>query len=555
MKTSDRHTTRKNYVSLSSLFSLAQKNKHFSFSLILSLSTVLLPLSMGLKTLPALAQAEIVPAPSLDKNKNKNKSIIYVNPQTGDDSQSGKRLTPLKTVTQALKIADPGSTIKLTSGTYSKDTGETFPLIIKNQITLKGNADNQGYATVIKGSGYFVSPTGAGQNVAIAALKDAAGITGVTVTNDNSRGHGLWIESSSPQVISNTFTRNGSTGVSVNGDGSPVIAHNYFYNNSGNGLLVYGTSQPKVVDNTFKQTGFGVSIVQNAALTLTGNLFESNRIGIILEGNSQGVLRDNEVINSLESGVTAIAQSRVDLGTTDQPGNNTFRSNKKLDIQNVTNNEIVAVGTQTSGQTEGRINFDQGEFAPINDSSNISNNTPINQPTTAKSPTSPLPQLPSTEKPLANSNIPAPNESISPKPRHTLSPLPPKPAIDTTANASLPAPPPVTETSVGNKELVFNASASSVSDDDQPKPEPVPFPPTFTSSTSSSPAAEVKYKVLVEAMDEEEESEVRSLYPQAFLTVFEGQSLLQVGAFNNRDKAEEAEQNLGNLGLATYLLE
>ena len=52
---------------------------------------------------------------------------------------------------------------------------------------------------LLKERGYFISPTGAGQNIAIAALKDAGGIIGVTITNKHSRGHGLWIESANPK--------------------------------------------------------------------------------------------------------------------------------------------------------------------------------------------------------------------------------------------------------------------------------------------------------------------------------------------------------------------
>ncbi len=283
-----------------------------------------------------------------------NKNVIYVNSKSGNDSQTGDKTSPFKTITQALKTATPGAKIQLTSGTYSEETGETFPLVIDQEITLQGNPNNQGHNIIIKGSGSFSSPTGAGQNVAIAVLKDAGRIAGVTVTNNHSRGHGLWIESSNPEIVSNTFTRNGNTGVSVNGKSSPLIEDNYFYNNSGNGLLVYGTSKPQVIKNTFEQTGFGVSLVQNAISTLSNNKFDGNRIGVILEGNSQATLRDNEIFNSSESGLTAIAQSRVDLGTSNEPGNNTFRSNKKLDIQNATSNEIVAVGTQVNGDIDGK---------------------------------------------------------------------------------------------------------------------------------------------------------------------------------------------------------
>ncbi len=517
MESSDRQKTYRN-----SLIKLKQSRKNKRFTWLLAVLTFTLPVNVVLQAQPSLAQSVTAQIPSLDKN------IVYVNPKTGDDSQTGEKFAPFKTITQALKVATSGSTIKLASGTYSQETGETFPLVIQAKITLKGDADNQGYNTVIQGGGYFISPTGAGQNVAIAALKDAAGITGVTVTNIQSRGHGLWLESSSPKIVSNTFTRNGNTGVSVNGNSSPVIANNYFYNNSGNGLLVYGTSQPQVTDNTFKNTGFGVSVVQNAAPTLTKNTFDGNRIGIILEGNSQAVLRDNEIIDSGDSGLTAIADSQVDLGTSSEPGNNTFRSNRKLDIQNATKNEIVAVGTQTSGQTEGDINFDSGEFTALNNS-------------TQKS--SPLLPLLSTDKPsVAQLDLPAPAPVPAPAPA-------PIPTIDTTANPSLPAPPPVTEPSTGNKELVFTASSLPTAETAQL--QPVPFPPTISSSSTNP----VKYKVLVEALDSHEETEVRSLYPEAFETVFEGQSLLQIGAFNNRDKAKQAERSLAKLGLATYFLE
>ena len=460
-----------------------------------------------------------VPSATANTPLSLNKKVIYVNPERGDDSQGGKELSPLKTITQALKIATPGSTIQLASGTYSEQTGEIFPLTVKDGVTLRGNPENQGYNIIIEGEGYFISPTGAGQNITIAALKDAGGITGVTITNRHSRGHGLWIESASPKVVSNTLTRNGNTGVSVNGNSAPLIENNYFYNNSGNGLLVYGTSKPEVVNNTFKQTGFGVSLVQDSVAVLEDNQFDSNRIGIILEGNSQAILRDNEIVNSLESGLTAIAQSRVDLGTDEEAGNNIFRSNRKLDIQNATDNEIPAVGTEVRGDTVGDINFDRGTFVAANND-------------TLKD----LPPLPSRRdvdtRPLPKINIP-----------------PSAPTIENTS--ALPSPPPVLNSDTGNKELIFTPSSSGVVRD----VEPVPYVPQIDNTALNSRASLVKYKVLVEALDETEEREVRSLYPQAFSTVFEGRSWLQVGAFSDRDKARQAETTLVNLGLETYLLE
>lgn len=506
----------------------ANKKYHFSWKLWVNSSLVYLLLTPFL-VLPhnaASANSSAMPAaiaqiPSLSKN------IVYVNPRSGDDGQSGKKLSPLKTITKALAIAAAGSTIQLAEGTYSEATGEKFPLLIKDGIILKGNSQDRGYDTIIQGNGYFVSPTGAGQNVAIAALQDAGGIIGVRVTNDYMRGHGLWIESASPEVVGNTFTRNGNTGVSVNGNSSPKIEDNYFYNNLGNGLLIYGTSTPEVVNNTFEKTGFGVSAVQQAAPVLTENTFKGNRIGLIFEGDSQGVLQDNKIINSSEAGLTAIARSRVDLGTNERSGNNVFSGNYKLDIQNATDNEIPAVGTQVQGEVVGEVNFDRGTFVAIN------NDTSRDLPPLPPKPvaeTSPLPKLPP----------PAPT-AVEPNPL----PSPPAP-IATEPDPSLPSPPPVANSNTGNKEFIFTSSSAVATD-----VEPVPFPPEVTSTSASL----VKYKVLVEALNEIEEDEVRSLYPEAFKTIFLGESWLQVGAFSNWDKAKQAEQTLVNLGLETYLLE
>ena len=460
---------------------------------------------------PHWLQSEPVVAQTVAQSPSLSKNTIYVNSKDGNDAETGKKSAPLQTITKALEIAPAGSTIQLAAGTYSEDTGETFPIVIKDRITLQGDPRNQGYKTIIRGDGYFVSPTAAGQNIAIAALKDADTIAGITVTNDSSRGHGIWIESASPKIISNTFTRSGNTGVSVNGESAPQIEDNYFYNNSGNGLLVYGTSQPKITNNTFEQTGFGISLVQDAAAQITDNQFDGNRIGIILEGNAQATLRNNEIINSGESGLTAIAQSRVDLGTDEEPGNNIFRSNKKLDIQNATSNEIVAVGTEVQGETAGDINLERGSFVA----------------STAEDTFRDLPPLPS---------------------RDTPKPVP-QPAAIEPAPSNLPTPPPVTTNNTGNKELVFRSPPASTI---APNVEPVPFPPSI--NTTPNPAL-VKYKVLVEVLDEGEEGEVRSLYPEAFETVYQGEPWLQVGAFSNLDKAKQAEDNLANLGLATYLIE
>ena len=499
-------------------------------------------------------------------------NIIYVNPHRGNDNAVGNQNSPLRTITKALKNAQPNTIIALASGTYSEDTGETFPIIIKKNITLQGTPQSQGSNIIIKGSGDFISPTGAGQNVAIAMIKDAGTITGVTVTNPHTRGHGIWIESANPTISYSSFIGNGNTGVSVNGNSNPIIEHNYFFNNLGNGLLVYGTSHPQVSSNRFERTGFGVSVVKYAAITLNDNSFQGNRIGIIFEGNSQGILRDNKIFSSLEYGVVAIANSRVDLGTNEQSGGNLIRGSGKFDIQNVTKNSIVAVGTEVQGETSGSIDF-RGTTNSL-----VAINPSISRPTTSNnSSLSRLRNIPLTpeHEPSANSAL-----RIRPIPEKPNNSLPERRVTSNSAIASgetLPPPPSLPSynnvdsnnnipRNLDNEttELVFSAPTDEIAENNlanNPASISNIEPPRSSINSLGDvisfaiPAAAIKYRVLVETSNSSQQAQVRSLYPDAFRTVYQGKTMLQVGAFSQRDKADKASRSLADLGLISHVLE
>ena len=562
----------------------SSKNKIIGKKWIGSLSLLfILPLVTSKVILTQPANAQNSPKQQLSTEAN----ILYVDSKQGSDRQgNGSKESPLKTITQALKSAQPNTVIYLNPGTYSEQTGESFPLIIRKNVTIQGTPSSQGHNVVINGSGDFISPTGAGQQVTIAATKSAKEITGVTVINPHTRGHGLWIESASPQVTKNTFIRNGNTGLSVNGKSNPIIKDNYFSRNGGNGLLIYGTSKPQVANNEFENTGFGVSIVQNAAPTLSNNSFSGNRIGIILEGNAQAVLRDNKITNSLEYGLVAIAQSRVDLGTVAQPGNNIFRGNKKLDIQNATPNLITATGTEINGYTEGNIDFRGTANAPI-----------AAKPTELKplKPLSPLPprttdlsrrssrSLPRSEVANTDNNtLPSPKVITSPPSSPSLPP-PPSPSSQSPVTKDsnefvFAAPPPLSTLSNSSPTVEFRNSTGTTYVD-RPK---LPVPSVTQSSPQIKPSAlkqspqdmqisslsdvlggtptanasttTTKYRVIAEATNDRQKTQVRSLYPDAFPTIYQGKSMLQIGVFSNRNKAENILQSLEKIGIDGVIL-
>jgi|GEM_PF-6301231 len=65
----------------------------------------------------------------------------------------------------------------------------------------------------------------------------------------------------------------------------------------------------------------------------------------------------------------------------------------------------------------------------------------------------------------------------------------------------------------------------------------IPVPPPETSTIT-------KYRVLVATNNPKDGELVRVLFPDAFSTVYNGQSMLQVGLFNSQEKAVEALESL-----------
>lgn len=406
---------------------------HLFKPLIFKSSTVagIITLTSGWLICPT-AIAQIVDAselnPATPVSQSSEAILLFVNPATGNDATgNGSDRAPLKTITQALQLAHPNTVILLAPGTYSAETGEQFPLKLKPRLTLQGQPETRGQNVVIRGGGEFLSPTFARQNITLLAANQSA-LVGVTITNPNPRGYGLWIESTSPLVVNNTFTASTHDGVSVTGNSGPKIQGNYFYQNGANGMTIYGTSRPELRDNIFENTGFGINIAQKAAPLLVGNRVTQNKDGIVSQASAQPILRNNVIDRNSRDGVVAIAQARPDLGTTTEPGGNVFSGNGRFDINNDGDLQIIpAYGNQLVGdRTKGRLDL-QGAVGQLTPSNNA-------VPTVPTVPTAAVP-LPSdsTLPPVAIRQKPLPALRISENPMSSA-PL-------STAKAKLPPPP------------------------------------------------------------------------------------------------------------------
>ncbi|PSB34037.1 DUF1565 domain-containing protein [Chlorogloea sp. CCALA 695] len=299
----------------------------------------------------------VTPSPTTTPNPTSG-SVIYVDPVNGADNATGSAQAPYKTISSALNQAQSGSVVQLAPGIYSATSGEVFPLNIKSGVTLSGDESTKGQTRVIIGSGNYVSPTFARQNVTIRA--DSGGtVAGVTIANPSSRGTGLWIESTNPTIKNNTFTINNRDGIFVTGNANPIIENNVFTQNSGNGISIAKTASGQIRNNLFLDTGFGLAIGGTSTPQVANNQLYQNRVGLFISDSARPTLRSNFIENSKQDGVVITASAQPDIGTAENPGNNLIRNNTRYDVYNSTrSNTITATGNDIEPEKiSGNVTF------------------------------------------------------------------------------------------------------------------------------------------------------------------------------------------------------
>ena len=535
---------------------------------------------------PSVIAAGIPGVQLLSQTLESDINILYVSSIGGSDTGgNGSDRAPFKTLTYALSVAPPKTAILLAPGTYSAQSGEKFPLMLRPSVTVQGNPQTRGQNIVIKGGGDFLSPTSAGQNITILGA-DGAGLSGVTVTNTNYRGYALWIESSSPTVVNNTFSGSTHDGISVVGTSRPTIGGNFFSKNGANGITIFGSSRPEVRDNVFENTGFGVNVAQNASPLLIGNKITRNKDGVVVQADARPVLRNNYIESNQRDGIVAIARALPDLGTAAEPGGNVIRNNGQCDVNNAAKGQVIpAYGNQLlSSRTTGSVDV-AGTFSPPAPTGGSALQLTIDRPRTGGPDTS-LPVY--TPGPLSPRVERAPISPPAPVSRRTvqnLSALPspqlqqdisPRNAADSPlvpGALAIPVPDPnsrsVSEISVQQSMIppYFDSSSSVSSEGRLPVPSPniplgrggyLPAPlggNSLPDAADNSPSFDLpsalglRYRVVVDTDRPGDRQKMQSLVPGAFRSFSRGRSVMQAGAFREREKAEELLQMLTLNGL------
>ncbi|MCY7333656.1 MAG: DUF1565 domain-containing protein [Pseudanabaena sp. CAN_BIN31] len=497
-----------------------------------------------------LSQSLAITSPVIAQTQN-SQNIIYVNSQTGSDRpELGSNVAPFKTISYAIGRAQSGQIIQLANGTYSSATGEKFPIRLRPNVTLRGNEAVKGKEIVILGGGTLLTRSNFPQNVAI-AFGDRAELRGVTVTNPNPRGYGLWIENASPAIANNTLIDNQQDGALITGKSTAIVSTNQFFRNGTSGLAIEGEASPDIRGNLFQQTTFGMSIRQDAAPQITENTFTQNQNGILIQANAKPVLRGNAIVNNRNYGLTISDAARPDLGKANDDGNNTFQGNGTFDLQNVSRNLVVASGNQLDiKRVKGNLQLLNAR-SPSNLFANslaASNVSPSNMPKGDRfaNINQQLEQQIAISQPLnfapnqkINSNL-ASNQGNNPFWYESVTSLLIR--ITPQSSATVPA----------NTEITSSLRpVRSFPPSGEPVNQPIQIAPL--SNTSMTPQARSRYRVVVPVSSTNAVAQVRQIVPNSFASRLNGDLVVQTGAYSDRSVAEVQVSRLAQQGLSARI--
>lgn len=529
-------------------------------------------------------------------------SVLHVNPVTGNDSTAdGSDRAPFKTITQALQVAQPNSTIQLAPGTYTTETGEVFPITLRPRITIQGNPENRGQDVVIQGGGWFSGPSSDRRSITILGGANQSTLTGVTITNPT--GYGLQVEFSSPTLTENTFKGNREGGVVVTGNSAPLIRNNFFYQNEAVGIRVQNTARPSLKDNIFEQTGTAITVSDRATPVITGNRITGNKNAIVLQDQAQPSLSNNSIENNDQNDLAKPSPIQpVSTVQPVQPVAQPVPATRAIAAPN----SITAASFPTPGNSAQPLQPETSSSAPrpmqvvrLTSSSQPADAEPAFSPSSSLETPGPTVLVKQTK---SRSPIPAPlpmaatatalkTQEVTSR-RSIRTPVPAAARVESSppsigtplagnfeqpAAIAIPVPPPESG-SVRSAPSVKPVAISGISPLQPSVPAtgilPVPspdiplgniggMPKVYTVGSSASVAAKslsgvsassgeaiVRYRVVVATDDDAQQTQVRSIVPEAFPISYQGKPMMQVGAFSDRAKADQLANTLTSQGLS-----
>jgi hypothetical protein len=216
--------------------------------------------------------------------------------------------------------------------------------------------------------------------------------------------------------------------------------------------------------------------------------------------------------------------------------------------QTISPNLNTSSSSSSSSTSSGNVVKELTFTAPVSPQTPPTPKTVPNQ-TVPQQPLPPLsrnftqPSLQSTLPPVdRNLTQPIPSKALASLPTASsggyrnpnLLPPPPSPKIPRAVNSGIQ-----TSDGVSSGNSGVNPSSNVLSPNNSPINGSIPG---------------VSYRVMASVSGQQQQEQVRSLYPDAFATSYQGQRVLQVGIFSTQENATQAYQSLQNAGLRAIII-
>jgi parallel beta-helix repeat protein len=219
-----------------------------------------------------------------------NATDYYVNSSTGSNSTgNGTSGNPWKTITYALsQISGTGHTVYVAAGKYNSALGETFPILMKDGVSLSGLGTDT----------CFIDAGGTNTVIRCTSIIDASTrIEGFLIKGGGnvSDGGGFYISAGSALTIqNNTITLNSADALYVD-NSSPLIRRNRIINNnSGRGIHTYGAaSSPRIINNIIARNSYGIECTSSAKPKILNNTLSGNTYGVYISGAAPDSIFNN----------------------------------------------------------------------------------------------------------------------------------------------------------------------------------------------------------------------------------------------------------------------
>jgi parallel beta-helix repeat protein len=279
-------------------------------------------------------------------------ATLYVN-ETG----SGGAYTNIQ---DAINASIDGDTVYVYSGTYYEN------VVVNRSIDLTGEDTN---STIVNGGG-----TGTVVYVTV----DWVNITGFTITNGS---YGLYIDSSSNNIILNNNVSNNEYGIELHSSLNNNITDNNFYSNNDRAIYLFLSSNNSITNNNISDNNRGIYLSSSSNNTITGNNVSSNDgYGICISWSSNNTIISN---NFIDDGLFIAGWYLLHYNSHNIPTNNIvngkplyyYKNSKSVNIDGIPVGQIILANCTDFNIKNLQINnTDVGIEVAYSTNINITNN-------------------------------------------------------------------------------------------------------------------------------------------------------------------------------------